>query len=190
MQEFRSANWLSSYCLEPWQTNRYQICGHYVSSCILHLFSPHFYPLGRDVFSQDQPCYPRTHLIALQLNVCAACSLLLFSHLTKILCLKNSWVEDVLCLSPNWCAVQQLYCRKSLQPDSVTLPSVGCGGLRGLESERLLSSASASPLSQGVTEFGCLKLNLRKDCITPSRMLFLSSFAKLIHVSSALTWLI
>lgn len=95
LHEFKVANWLSSYCLEPWQTNRYQICGHYISSCILHLFSPHFSPLGRNVCSQDRCRYPRTHLIALQSNACAACSLLLFSHLTKILCLKNSWVEDV-----------------------------------------------------------------------------------------------
>lgn len=83
-----------------------------------------------------------------------------------------------------------LYYRKSLQPDSVTLPSVGSGGLRGSKSETLPSPAPASLLSQGATEPGCLKLNLRKDCITPSRMLFLCSFAKLIHISSALTSLI
>lgn len=29
LHEFKVANWLSSYCLEPWQTNRYQICGRY-----------------------------------------------------------------------------------------------------------------------------------------------------------------
>lgn len=139
------ANWLLGYCLEPWQTSRCQIYGHYISSCILHLFSPHFYPLGRDVCSQDKLCSPRTHLIALQLNACAACSPLLFSHLTKILCLKNSWVEDIVPqqkLLCNWAVVH----RKSLQPDSVTLPSVGSAGLRGSWAERLLSPAPASSL--------------------------------------------
>lgn len=131
LHEFRAANWLSSYCLESWQTNRCQISGHCVSSCTLLLFSPHFYPLDRDVCSWDKHCYPRTHLIALQLNACAACSPLLFSHLTKIYFALRILEWKTLCLSRNCCAIQQLCYRKSLQPDSVTLPSVGSGGLRG-----------------------------------------------------------
>lgn len=63
---------------------------------------------------------------------CMCCLPLPFCSLTSQRSFALRILEwKTLCLSKNCCAIQQLYYRKSLQPDSVTLPSVGSAGLRG-----------------------------------------------------------
>lgn len=59
-----------------------------------------------------------------------------------------------------------------------------------VSSQRKMSSASASLLSQGVIGFGHFRFKLKKDYIVQSRMFFLCNFAKLTQCSSALTLLI